>query len=180
MLVVATSLRHGWRPAVKTILGILSANAFYFAISATGLGALLIASYNIFFLVKWLGAAYLVILGWRTLRSRAGFFENSAAASSGRLYLDGFVTQIANPKALVYFAALVPQFLDRDLPVARQLAVFGVTNTFFEFFALLIYAMLAFRASALMRRQRYAAWTNRIAGLVLLGAGGGLALLRRD
>jgi len=179
MLVVATSLRHGWRPAVKTILGILSANLFYFAISATSLGAVLLASYNIFFLLKWLGAGYLVFLGWKALRSRASFLENSAAASRGRLYLDGVATQLANPKALVYFAAFVPQFLDRNLPVAPQLLILGATNTFFEFFVLLIYAALAARAVALVGQPRYAVWTNRIAGVVLVAAGAGMALLRR-
>ena len=179
MLVVATSLRHGWRPAVKTILGILSANLFYFAISATSLGAVLLASYNIFFLLKWLGAGYLVFLGWKALRSRASFLENSAAASRGRLYLDGVATQLANPKALVYFAAFVPQFLDRNLPVAPQLLILGATNTFFEFFVLLIYAALAACAVALVGQPRYAVWTNRIAGVVLVAAGAGMALLRR-
>lgn len=179
MLVVATSLRHGWRAAVRTILGILSSNAFYFAISATSLGALLLASYNIFFLLKWLGAGYLVFLGWKALRSRESFLVNSAAAALGRLYLDGVATQIANPKALVYFAAFVPLFLDRNLPVVPQLLILGATNTFFEFLVLLTYAVLAARAVALVRQPRYAAWTNRIAGVVLIAAGGGMALLRR-
>ena len=179
MLVVATSLRHGWRPAVKTILGILSSNLCYFAISATSLGALLLASYNIFFLLKWLGAGYLVFLGWTALSARASFLENSAAATRGRLYIDGVATQIANPKALVYFAAFVPQFLDRNLPVAPQLLILGATNTFFEFFVLLTYAVVAARAVALVRKPRYAVWTNRIAGVVLIAAGAGMALLRR-
>ena len=179
MLVVATSLRYGWRAAVRTVLGILSSNALYFAISATSLGALLLASYNIFFLLKWIGAGYLVFLGWRALHSRASFLENSAAASAQRLYLDGCATQIANPKALVYFAAFVPLFLDRNLPVAPQLAILGSTSVFFEFFVLLAYAVLAGGSAALMRQPRYATWTNRVAGVVLIGAGGGMALLQR-
>ena len=179
MLVVATSLRHGWRAAARTILGILSSNALYFAISATSLGALLVASYNLFFVLKWIGAGYLVFLGWRALRSRGSFLEASAAASARRLYLDGVATQIANPKALVYFAAFVPLFLDRNLPVAPQLIILGSTSVFSEFFVLLAYAVLAGRVSGLTRQPRYAEWTNRIAGLVLIGAGGGMALLRR-
>jgi threonine/homoserine/homoserine lactone efflux protein len=95
------------------------------------------------------------------------------------LYIDGVATQIANPKALVYFAAFVPQFLDRNLPVAPQLLILGATNTFFEFFVLLSYAVLAARAVELVRQPRYAVWTNRIAGVVLIAAGAGMALLRR-
>jgi len=179
MLVIGTSMRHGWRAAMRTVLGILSANSFYFAISATSVGALLLASYDVFFLVKWLGAAYLVWLGWKALRSRESFLANSAGASARRLYLDGVATQIANPKALVYFGAFVPLFLDRNLPVAPQLLILGGTSVFFEFFVLLGYAVLAGRAVALVRQPRYAAWTNRVSGVVLIGAGGGMALLRR-
>jgi len=179
LLVVATSMRLGWRLTVRTVLGLLSANTFYFAISATGLGAVLLASDNVFFLLKWLGAGYLVYLGWKALASRGSFFEKSVSAAPGRLYLDGLATQIANPKALPYFAAFVPLFLDRNLPVVPQMLILGSTSVFFEFFVLLGYAVLAGRAVVLVRQPRYATWTNRIAGVVLIGAGGGLALLRK-
>ena len=179
MLVTAVSLRHGWRAAARTILGILSSNAFYFAISATSLGTLLLESYNVFFLLKWIGAAYLVYLGWKQLRSRASFVGGSAVVSAERLFLNGFVTQIANPKALAYFAAFVPLFLSRDQPVVPQLVILGVTSVFFEFFVLLGYAIAADRASHWMLASRYATAMNRIAGLVLIAAGGGVALLQR-
>jgi len=179
MLVVGTSLRHDWRPAVRTVAGILSANALYFAISATSLGAVLLASYNVFFLLKWLGAGYLVYLGGKALRSAGNVLENSASAARGRLYADGFTTQLANPKALVYFAAFVPLFLDPKSAVAPQLAILGGTSTFFEFFVLTGYAFLAGRATALARQPSYAIWINRCAGLVLMAAGAGMALLRR-
>jgi homoserine/homoserine lactone efflux protein len=179
LLVIGTSLRHGARPAARTIVGILSTNAFYFAISATSLGALWVAFYEAFFVVKWLGAAYLVYLGLRALLARESVLDKSASASSGRLYMDGIATQIANPKALVYFAAFVPLFIDPAYPAAPQLAILGATSTFFEFFVLLAYASLAGRASVFLRRPHHGAWVNRIAGGVLAAAGAGMALVQR-
>lgn len=178
MLVLGTSVRHGWPPAVRTILGILSANAFYFALSATSLGALLIASYRIFFLVKWIGAAYLLYLGWKTIRSRTILTDRSEAAP-GRLFATGVLSQLANPKAVVYFAAILPQFLDPAFPVVPQLIVLGGSNTVTEFFVLLTYAIVAGRATLVLREPRYAAWASRIAGVILIAAGGWMALLDR-
>src|SRR5262245_20136479 len=84
MLVLSSSMRFGARRTIATICGILSANLVYFAISATGLGALLISSYNLFFLVKWVGAAYLIFLGLKALLSRGSELEIAQDAPDGR------------------------------------------------------------------------------------------------
>jgi len=104
LLVLATALRRGPRASVASTLGILSANSIYFALSATGLGAVLLASYRIFFLIKWAGAAYLIYLGVKALLSKSGAFDNPEAAagsirSSPRLFMDGLLLQLSNPKA---------------------------------------------------------------------------------
>ena len=96
-----------WRGAAKSVwstLGILSANAVYFALSATGIGALLLAPYQIFFAVKWIGAAYLIYLGITT------FFADPEPGAGDilqdrrdlRLYTDGLALQMANPKAILF------------------------------------------------------------------------------
>jgi homoserine/homoserine lactone efflux protein len=184
LLVLATALRRGPGASAASTLGILAANTIYFALSATGLGAVLLASYRIFFLVKWAGAAYLIYLGVRALVSKADTLDKpEAAAGAGRsfqrLFMDGLLLQLSNPKAIVFFAALLPQFIDPKGDLLLQVAVFGITSVVIESVVLLCYGLAAGRAIAAARQPRYARWTNRVSGILLIGAGTGLAGLRR-
>jgi threonine/homoserine/homoserine lactone efflux protein len=189
LLVLATAIRRGPARSIFSSLGILAANTTYFVLSATSLGALLLTSYRIFFLVKWIGAGYLVYLGGKALLAKspalAGPFDRLGSdRSPARLFLDGFLLQIANPKAIVFFAALLPQFIDPRGSVGLQVAILGLTSVTIEFCVLLVYGLVAGRAMAVAQRPRYATryatWTSRVSGILLIGAGGGLALLRRD
>ena len=184
LLVLATALRRGSRPSIAATSGILTANTVYFAVSATSLGALLMASYRLFFLVKWIGAAYLIFLGSRALLSNSIPLGPESAPGAGRsswrLFADGLLLQLSNPKAIVFFAALLPQFIDPKGRLALQVFVLGLTSVCIEFLVLLSYGLAAGRALAVARQPRYARWTNRISGMFLIGAGSGLALLRRD
>jgi threonine/homoserine/homoserine lactone efflux protein len=184
LFVISSALRAGAPKASASILGILTANTLYFTLSASSLGALLISSDRVFFMVKWIGAAYLVYLGFRTLlvRSEAVPAEEpvGARASAARLYRDGVVLQISNPKAIVFFSAILPQFIDAHRAVLPQIVILGLTSVVCEFAVLSSYTLAAARASMLAQQPRYTKWTNRIAGGLLLGAGVGLAALRRD
>ena len=183
LYVISSGLRAGARKSIASILGILAANAVYFAISATGVGALLVASYNLFFAVKWIGAAYLVYVGLMALFGKSEIMpaeEGTPTTIGGwRLFRDGFILQASNPKAIVFFTALLPQFINPHGRVVTQVLILAITSAIIEFFVLLGYGSAAGRASALAHQPRYATWTNRVAGVLLIGAGAGLAALRR-
>ncbi len=96
-----------------------------------------------------------------------------------RILRDGFFLQAANPKALLFFTAILPQFIDPAHNVALQILILGISSTLMEFVILFIYGQLAGRALSTARNPRFEKLTNRIAGSLLIGAGVGLARLRR-
>jgi threonine/homoserine/homoserine lactone efflux protein len=155
----------------------------YFALSATSLGAVIVASYKLFFVIKWAGAAYLVYLGLRSFFGKSSVMalpETREDARSGRRILrDGFILQAANPKALLFFTAILPQFINPHSQVALQVLVLGISSVLVEFAILFTYGQLAGRALATARNPRFEKVTNRVAGSLLIGAGVGLATLRR-
>jgi homoserine/homoserine lactone efflux protein len=178
LLVLSQGLTRGTRPSVWANLGILTGNASYFALSATGLGAVLLASYELFSAIRWLGAAYLVWLGVSAFFGRSTVLAVGAAApaSAARTFLNGFVLQLANPKALLFFVALLPPFIDPRGSVLAQVAVLGTTSVVIEFFVLLAYGALAGRLTAVAARPRFQTLANRVAGTMLVAAGVNVAL----
>ena len=174
MLVIAYGLTQGARRSVWASLGILSANGLYFALSATGVGALLAASETFFRAVKWAGAAYLVYLGLAALLGRPSPITVSRAAARGgsplTIYLSGLTLQLANPKTLVFFAAILPQFVDPRLPIGAQMAWLAAGSVIPEFFILAGYGFAASRAARLASDPRFARLTDRAAGILVLAA----------
>jgi len=183
LFVVSQGLRYGGSRSILANVGILCGNAFYFALSAFGLGTLLLASHRLFLVIKWVGAAYLVFLGVRTFferRAISGANEDGSelSISGPGMLARGFATQVANPKALVFFAAFLPQFIQPNQAVLPQLLILGITSEMIEFIVLGGYGMLSASAASMTRRPRFATITNRVSGGLLIAAGAGIALAR--
>ena len=151
--VVSQGARGGLGRALPATAGIISANVIYFTLSATSLGAIIAASSRFFTAAKWAGAAYLIYLGVKALRSSGASREvalgaamPAAQGAARRVYLGALTLQLANPKALLFFLALLPQFIDPARPVAQQMLILAATSMLPEFFILMGYGWLAHRA----------------------------------
>lgn len=167
LLIVSNSLRHGLRRSLATVAGDLSANALQMTLAAFGLTAVIAASADALWLVKWLGVAYLAWIGLRLMLSRAR--AEAPEAAPGRLFRQGFVTSSANPYAVVFFGALFPQFIDPSVPVWPQLLILGATYLVVDGLILLLWGWAA--THTLGRVQRLTGvWLNRLSGALMLGA----------
>src|SRR5262245_53939749 len=140
LFVVSQALSHGAVRSLWANLGILTANALYFVLSALGLGAILLASHKVFLIIRWAGAAYLIYLGLMTFLGKSKALSVSpAAADQGigrKLLTRGVILQAANPKSILFFTALLPQFIDPKSPVGWQVLILAVSSVVVEFFVL--------------------------------------------
>lgn len=187
LLVISQALRGGTRRGIGAALGILAANVVWFTLSAFGVGAALLAAGNLFTAIRWLGATYLIYLAIRS--AWAAFSPQTPAESTaaepttagltggwGRDALRGFVLQMTNPKALLFFVAILPQFIQPNYPLERQMLVLGVTSIAAEFPVLVLYSTLAARARDAARDARWARTIDLAVALLLLAAACGVAL----
>jgi threonine/homoserine/homoserine lactone efflux protein len=183
LFVVSQAVKNGFKSSLKGAAGILTANALYFALSALGLGALLMSSATLFQVIKWVGAAYLVFIGLKMLLIRkriAGTDQDVVTPKrSVRLFSEGLATQLSNPKAIVFFSALLPQFVSKDGSVLPQFIVLGIVSLAIELVVLVSYGWAAERGSRMILKGKFSLLTDRIAGGFLVCAGLGLAATRK-
>ena len=138
------------------------------------LGAVIVASKPFFVTVKWLGALYLVYIGVSAVLDHPSPITASKTSTSDRsarsIYLSGFYLQLANPKTLIFFVAILPQFVDPSLPVGVQMIWLAIGSIVPELLILGGYGYLASRVAHLATDPRYAIINDRIAGVLVLGA----------
>lgn len=136
-----------------------------------------------FSIIKWFGVVYLIYLGLSAFFSKAGAIEiniQSQQTTSVSTFYQGFVVQLANPKALLYFSALLPQFVDPNEPIVFQMLLMGLTCFVAD---ILVYTMFS-HMGAQLARQRLKAWVinliNKVAGVTLIVTGLKMATLEKD
>ena len=178
---VSSGLNHGFRRGLWNGVGMQLANLILAALVSFGLGAILLASETAFAVVKWLGVAYLIYLGVATWRAHPETFAGNAdtARSSWDIFARGFLVSITNPKGIIFFAAILPQFIDVARPQLAQYAILTATTFFVDVFVMAGYTAAAARVLHVMRDARRIRWVNRGLGSAFVAAGIALASWRR-
>jgi threonine/homoserine/homoserine lactone efflux protein len=183
VLSLSNGARDGVRASVLASFGRIAAFAIMIAVAGLGLGALLLASQTLFTVIKLVGAAYLVWIGVKLIRSGPALAVKEAGGAPGpvsmvRLTKQEFWVAAGNPKAILVFTAFFPQFVDRNA-YAASFAILGATFLLLELVAIFIYAALGARLGSLSRGARGLAWFNRVSGVLMIGFGVLLAFVRR-
>lgn len=189
LVVMTTSAQHTIRRATATMAGCLSALVLMLSISAAGLGVFLKAWPTMFDALRLIGAAYLIYLGVKSWRAKVdaspsaeALPEQGGAAkpvrSLGALYRNGFLVASSNPKAILFAAALLPQFIDASKATLPQFCVLVATFAVIEVSWYLVYALCGARIGSTLKSGRVARAFNRLTGGVFVGFGAMMALVR--
>jgi threonine/homoserine/homoserine lactone efflux protein len=175
LYIVARSVEQGRIAGLASVCGIATGTLVHVLAAALGLSALLASSALAFAVVKYAGAFYLIYIGVRRLkRADAPAAQiDLPRRSLGRLYRDGFVVNLLNPKTALFFLAFLPQFVDPSRgAVASQIAFLGLLFTLMGMTSDALYALVAGTAGRWVKRNdRYLRWERYVTGSVFVGLG---------
>ena len=182
LLATANSIKYGAKKTTGTILGDLSANLLQISLALTGLASVVISSGSLFQLIKWFGVGYLIFIGIQkistkpqlkiktTLRKEKSFLS---------LYVEGFLMSAANPKAIVFFAALFPLFIDPNLDFLPQVLILTITFLVLDGLSLTFYTRYATKLKSYLENKQKVHLQNKIIGSLLILSGLMLATVKR-
>jgi homoserine/homoserine lactone efflux protein len=177
-LIVANSLSHGSRAGLLNVAGTQAGLALMMLTLAVGLSSVIEAMGWLFDWLRLAGAVYLVWLGWKLIRHPdIGLESAKPAVPRGGFFAQGFLVLLANPKALLWFGAFIPQFVDPKGNYVGQIVLLGLTAMAVAALTDGAYAILTGRAGVLLSRSRIRA-VARTSGAFLIGGGVWLALTR--
>jgi threonine/homoserine/homoserine lactone efflux protein len=184
LMCMTTALNDGKSSALAAAVGSISAVLGVMTLSALGLGALLAASELAFTMVKVIGAIYLVWLGIKTFYSNAEAVDLKRATTDSRRrlrspYVRGLLVGSSNPKAILFFTAFFPQFLNPTEPFAPQYAILALTFVTCEFGVLAVCASGVSAIAPVLRSSWHMRWINKVTGGLFATMGGLLLLSRR-
>ena len=187
LLALRNSVAFGLRSVIWSSLGNVSGNFCVSATAMLGLGVLLMSSALLFGAVKLLGALYLFYVGVRHLLGRTSVVNQNdtkpgieGMPSPLRLYREAFLLATTNPKPILFFTALVPQFINAQASLLPQFFIFTGIFMGLSFVTLISYALIGARARTLLLRPHFAKWINRVVGAVFVSFGATLLTLRRS
>ena len=173
MLILASSFRYGFKPALLPALGVASANVLWLLLAASGTAVLFEIYPAATLALKCLG---ILVLGWMAISVMIGPLprlepDPEDAPKKGRLYAKGVLLQITSPMPLVYFGMLLPLYFQTDTALAPQLLTMLVTITVLEIFGLSVYAYAAKSIRRFLQNPRMGRTFNMLIGIIMIASG---------
>ncbi|TWC29248.1 threonine/homoserine/homoserine lactone efflux protein [Pseudomonas sp. SJZ079] len=184
LLMVSNSLNYGLRRSLPAFLGGVSASICLLSASALGLGALLLASEQLFGVLKIVGALYLFYLAWQSWQASrqaakpVSSEEQAVNPSFRSMFWKAFGLGASNPKDILFFAAFLPQFISAEQAMFNQLLVLILTWAVLDLSCKLFYGLSAHGAARYLRSGKGQVWFNRVSA-GLFAAAGSASLLSR-
>ena len=191
VLAMSHGLSYGVRRTQATIFGLQAGLLIILLVAGAGVGSLLVASELAFSIVKTLGASYLIYIGWMQWRSTQGLAGDEVASSSAfeksvkrlsprKLFLTGLLTNVTNPKGILFMVAVLPQFINPLRPLWLQLLLMAITTVAVDLVVMHGYAYAASRLQKLFKNAQAIKWQNRVFGGLLMAVGAGLFFVKRS
>lgn len=187
ILAMSHGLSYGVGKTQATIAGLQTGLLVILLVAGAGVGSLLVASELAFSIVKTLGAAYLIYIGWSQWRSSSALTADAAgqpansvtALPAGRRWLTGFLTNVSNPKGILFMVAVLPQFISPSRPLWLQLLIIALTTVVVDTVVMHGYAFAASRLQALFKNAQAIKLQNHLFGGLLMAVGVGLFFVKR-
>lgn len=185
LLITMHGAHYGYGKANYTIFGNLLGSLILMTLSAAGLSTLLLSSEIAFSIAKYIGAAYLIFLGIKSILSASKNLDSDTTQLSSNvsrlsLLRSGFFTGISNPKDLIFFASLFPAFLSSDYPIANQLMILMATWLLVDYLLKLVYVLAGGKIRRLFASTTFKVWFNRLTGGLFIGFGSTLAAYNKQ
>lgn len=170
--------RYGMKKAFEGMLGASLGNLVLVALSALGLGLIVSQNDVLFNIVKWLGAGYLVFLGLQIIRqpiARNDLHEAAVTTNDKSVLFSSFGIAISNPKGLIYFGALFPQFINYQESLGIQFLILTLVFLTTDFIWMSVYALAGNKIMSWLKTPKHQLLFNYISGAVLMAAGCAMA-----
>lgn len=178
LLAINHGAKHGIGKIIYSALGNLIGNLLLALVSILGLGAILLASSVVFAIIKWIGIAYLIYIGIKLIIEPITTLESinmndklTAKRGRAKLFIDGFFIAVGNPKGVLFFTALFPQFIDINSSTVSGFFIVFITLGVVAFGCYMLYAIFGVKLSLLFKKLSIRKGFNRITGSIFIGTG---------
>jgi len=185
LLAISNSLQFGFKKVLLSSLGNITGLFILSSAAIFGLGAILKTSTTLFLVLKVIGAFYLIFIGIKQWRSKTNLFTDQRDTeikikSNKTFFLEGLLIAITNPKAIIFFTALFPQFINLENSLTPQFFIMSLSFMGMSFSVLTTYGLLAYKAKKWFSTQYRAKWFNRVVGGIFISLGAVMLQLKVD